>query len=69
VSLLRVIGFSTLECGCTLGHYREVATTREITYVEAKGPACSSHQHRRNHTLVTERRTSTLPLSAASPRS
>jgi hypothetical protein len=37
------------------GHYREVATNREITYVEEKGTACSQHGHRRNHTLSAAR--------------
>lgn len=34
------------------GHYREVATNREVTYVEEKGQACGLHAHRRNHTLA-----------------
>ena len=33
-------------------HYREVATNREITYVEEKGTTCAQHAHRRNHTLA-----------------
>ena len=55
MSLVRLLGFTTLGCGCVTGHYREVATNREITYVEEKGPACSQQAHRRNHTLTSAR--------------
>ena len=41
--------------GVWSGAIREVATSREVTYVEEKGTACSAHSHRRNHTLATER--------------
>jgi len=51
MSLVRLLGFSTLACGCVIGRYREVATDREITYVEEKGVTCTVHGHRRNHTL------------------
>ena len=37
------------------GHYREVATSREVTYVEEKGHACEYSAHRRNHTLTAGR--------------
>lgn len=53
MSLVRLLGFTTLGCGCVTGHYRELATNREITYVEAKGPGCEHAAHRRNHTLTT----------------
>src|SRR5215510_10276285 len=52
-SLVRLLGFTTLGCGCVTGHYREVATNREITYVEEKGTGCQHQTHRRNHTLTT----------------
>lgn len=55
MSLVRLLGFTTLACGCVVGKYREVATSREIAYVEEKGKACGSHGHRRNHTVVTDR--------------
>jgi hypothetical protein len=55
MSLVRLLGFTTLGCGCVTGHYREVATNREITYVEEKGPECSQQAHRRNHTLASAR--------------
>ena len=52
MSLVRLLGFTTLACGCVVGRYREVATSREVAYVEEKGKACGSHHHRRNHTVV-----------------
>jgi hypothetical protein len=55
MSLVRLLGFTTLGCGCVVGRYREVATSREITYVEEKGKSCGSHGHRRNHTIAAER--------------
>ena len=55
MSLVRLLGFTTLTCGCIIGKYREVATSREVTYVEEKGRACRSHAHRRNHTLPADR--------------
>jgi len=38
-----------------IGKYREVATSREVAYVEEKGTSCGSHGHRRNHTVSAER--------------
>jgi len=55
MSLVRLLGFTTLACGCVIGRYREVATSREVSYVEEKGKSCGSHGHRRNHTLGAER--------------
>ena len=34
MSLVRLLGFRTLTCGCVIGRYRELATSREVTYVE-----------------------------------
>ena len=51
MSLVRLLGFKTLRCGCVTGHYREIATNREVTYVEEKGLSCAETAHRRNHTL------------------
>jgi len=53
MSLVRLLGFTTLRCGCVVGRYREVATSREVTYVEEKGKTCVSQGHRRNHTVKT----------------
>jgi hypothetical protein len=55
MSLVRLLGFTTLSCGCVTGRYREVATHREIVYVEEKGHDCAQSAHRRNHTLAPAR--------------
>src|SRR5689334_8858637 len=62
--LVRLLGFTTLACGCVIGKYREVSTSREIAYVEEKGLSCRSHHHRRNQTVAAEpgARTATLSL-------
>jgi hypothetical protein len=62
MSLVRLLGFTTLGCGCVVGRYREVATDREVTYVEEKGQSCGSHGHRRNHTIAAERHVSPAPI-------
>lgn len=48
MGLVRLLGFSKLPCGCVTGTYLEMATRRDVTYVEEKGPACLSPHHRRN---------------------
>lgn len=50
-SFVRLLGFTTLGCGCVVGRYRELATNRDVTYVEEKGNTCTMHGHRRNHTI------------------
>jgi hypothetical protein len=55
MSLVRLLGFTTLGCGCVVGKYREVATSREVSYVEEKGKTCGSHGHRRNHPIASDR--------------
>jgi hypothetical protein len=55
MSLVRLLGFTTLACGCVVGRYREVATSREVAYIEEKGNSCAAHGHRRNHTVASER--------------
>jgi hypothetical protein len=62
MSLVRLLGFTTLACGCVVGRYREVATSREVAYVEEKGGTCPSHGHRRNHTVTAERLASVSPI-------
>ena len=69
MSLVRLLGFTTLACGCVVGRYREVGTSREISYVEEKGKTCGSHSHRRNHTLVTERLASVSAVTLATKAS
>jgi hypothetical protein len=55
MSLVRFLGYTSLACGCITGLYREIATSREVTYVEEKGTTCGHHAHRRNHTLAPAR--------------
>lgn len=65
MSLVRLLGFRTLLCGCVIGRYREVATNRELTYVEEKGTTCELCSHRRNHTIASERFVAAaVPLAA-----
>jgi len=52
---VRLLGFRTLACGCVIGRYRELATSRELTYVEEKGTQCDAQGHRRNHTVAPDR--------------
>ncbi len=63
MSLVRLIGFTTLACGCVTGKYREIATHREVTYVEEKGVGCAHPAHRSNHTLAPARFGAPLPVA------
>ncbi|HTM05398.1 MAG TPA: hypothetical protein VL173_17940 [Vicinamibacterales bacterium] len=65
MSFVRLLGFRTLACGCVIGQYREVATSRELTYVEEKGTNCDSQGHRRNHTVSQERLASAASILSA----
>jgi hypothetical protein len=69
MSLVRLLGFTTLRCGCVVGRYREVATSREVTYVEEKGKTCGSQGHRRNHTVAADRIASAVPIALATKAS
>jgi hypothetical protein len=51
MSLVRLLGFSTLACGCVVGRYLELSGAREVVYVEEKGGDCANHLHRRNHAV------------------
>jgi hypothetical protein len=66
MSLVRLLGFRTLTCGCVIGRYRELATSRELTYIEEKGTGCDSYAHRRNHTISADRLTPVVQLTKAS---
>jgi hypothetical protein len=68
MSLVRLLGFTTLGCGCVVGKYREVATSRELSYIEEKGESCTRHAHRRNHTIAADRVAASpvTPVSKAS---
>ena len=50
-SFIRLLDFTTLPCGCVVGRYRELSTSREVAYVEEKGQECDAHKHRRNHKI------------------
>ena len=51
MTLVRLMGFATLECGCLVGRYREVAHNREVDYIEEKGVGCSRATHTRNQVV------------------
>jgi hypothetical protein len=68
MSLVRLLGFRTLSCGCVVGRYRELATSREVSYVEEKGSSCEVHVHRRNHT-IPERLVQPVPSSVSAQAS
>lgn len=55
MSLVRLLGFSTLTCGCVVGRYLELSGNREVVYVEEKGDECAIHAHRRNHAIPRAR--------------
>jgi hypothetical protein len=55
MSLVRLLGFSTLSCGCVIGRYLELSGRREVVYVEEKGDRCATHSHRRNHAIPRAR--------------
>ena len=55
MSLVRLLGFSTLACGCVVGRYLELSGSREVVYVEEKGGSCDTHLHRRNHAVPRAR--------------
>ena len=55
MSLVRLMGFTTLTCGCVTGRYRDVGSNREITYIEEKGSVCSSSGHVRNQPVSADR--------------
>ncbi|OFV89575.1 MAG: hypothetical protein A3G76_14770 [Acidobacteria bacterium RIFCSPLOWO2_12_FULL_65_11] len=65
MSFVRLLGFTTLACGCLVGRYRELATSREVSYLEEKGKACGSYGHRRNHTIALDRLATVSPLAVA----
>lgn len=69
MSLVRLLGFTTLDCGCVVGRYRELATNREVAYVEEKGQGCGAHTHRRNHTLPIARKSSYVGAMATAKAS
>ena len=55
MSLVRLLGFRTLNCGCVSGRYRDVGTSREVTYIEEKGTSCAHTGHQRNQPVSADR--------------
>ena len=55
MSLVRLMGFTTLTCGCVTGRYRDVGSNREITYIEEKGSVCATSGHVRNQPVSDDR--------------
>jgi len=55
MSRVRLLGFTTLRCGCVSGRYREVGTGREVVYVEEKGQECALSGHTRNQPVSPDR--------------
>ena len=55
MSLVRLLGFRTLNCGCVSGRYRDVGTSREVTYIEEKGTSCHASAHLRNQPVSADR--------------
>jgi hypothetical protein len=53
--LVRLLGFKTLNCGCVSGRYRDVTSSREVTYIEEKGTSCTLAGHQRNQPLSADR--------------
>jgi hypothetical protein len=62
MSLVRLLGFVRLDCGCVIGRYRDMTSNREVTYVEEKGEACEAHEHRRNHLVPSGRLRDLAPV-------
>lgn len=65
MSIVKLLGFETLGCGCLVGHYRDAGTISVVTYIEEKGGSCGDHSHRRNHALMSRRRRVTAATPAA----
>ncbi len=53
--IVRLLGYTTLSCGCLIVRYRDKATDEESIYVEAKGTRCFNPDHHRNGQLPTVR--------------
>jgi hypothetical protein len=55
MSLVRLLGFKTLACGCVSGRYWEISARREVRYIEEKGAACGEGGHQRNQPVSPDR--------------
>lgn len=67
MSIVRLLAFETLGCGCVAGHYREAGTLRPVTYIEEKARTCAEDGHRRNHALPTRARRTPPAVPSAGP--
>lgn len=56
MSIVKLLGFETLTCGCVIGHYRDAGAVRVVSYVEEKAGTCADASHRRNHALLARHR-------------
>lgn len=64
MSIVKLLGFETLGCGCVVGHYRDAGTVSVVTYIEEKAVTCDDASHRRNHAMMTRRRRSAATVAA-----
>lgn len=55
MSLVRLLGFKTLACGCVSGRYRELGSNREVNYIEEKGSSCAQTGHQQNQPVSRDR--------------
>jgi hypothetical protein len=55
MSLVRLLGFRTLACGCVSGRYLEIGVEREVQYIEEKGAGCAETAHQRNQPVSPDR--------------
>lgn len=55
MSLVRLLGFKTLACGCVSGRYLEIGLPREVQYIEEKGATCREPGHQRNQPVSPSR--------------
>ena len=55
MSLVRLLGFTTLACGCVSGRYWEIGIKREVQYIEEKGATCAEASHQRNQPVRAAR--------------
>jgi hypothetical protein len=67
MSIVKLLGFETLDCGCVAGHYRDAGTISVVTYVEEKAAGCGDVSHRRNHAVMTRRQRAAAATQAAAP--
>lgn len=51
MTLVRLLGFEKLDCGCAVGCYRDLGTNRESAYIEHKGYWCGQASHRLRYQL------------------